>query len=74
MSYEEFKKGVLEYAPKKEVEVEKEKPKTFEDIFAEIIDFLDRYKLLIFVPIIVISAGWIVYLKLLKRKEYFDLK
>lgn len=74
MSYEEFKKGVLEYAPKKEVEVEKEKPKTFEDIFAEIIDFLDRYKLQIFVPIILISAGWIVYLKLLKRKEYFDLK
>lgn len=74
LTEKEFINTVKKYKEKPVLIEQPVKKKTFEDIFAAIIDFLDRNKLKIFAPIIIISAGLIIYLLYMKKKDEFDLK
>lgn len=72
-TYEEFKKilSPKDENIKEEVKVEE---KTFEEKFAELIDYLDRNKLPIFGSIIIITLTLITFLKITDKKNEFDLK
>ena len=73
-SYEDFKYRVLksEYVEEKEENIPT--IKNFQEYFVELIAFFDKYKFIIFIPIIVISILGIIILKLLGRRKEFDLK
>lgn len=75
LSYDEFKTELSKYIKNPEkTQDEEEEEKTFQDIFIEVVAFLDKYKFFIFGPIVTISFIAILYLKYLKKKEEFDLK
>lgn len=75
LTYEQFKNKLMTYDTDEDIDgKEEEHEKTFEEIFEEIIYFLDENKLIIFVPIIIISSLLIICLKYMKNKEMMDLK
>ena len=74
-SYEDFRQRVLKSEYVEEEKGENLPPiKSFQEYFVELINFLDKYKFIIFVPIIVVSISGIIILKLLGRRKEFDLK
>lgn len=75
ISYDEFKKRLLESERKEEIIIEEEeKKKTFIDYFLDVIVFLDKYKYPIFGAMIIIPVIGIIMIKISKRKDEFDLK
>lgn len=75
VTYNEFKSKVEKYKASIVIKPEEtDNKKSFEEIFIEVVAFLDRYKMVIFMPIVIISAILIVFLKYLNKKDEFDLK
>lgn len=75
MSYEEFRKRILISEIKEEViEEPVDDKKTFKDYFVDVIVFLDKYKFFIFGTMIIGSILGIIIIKLIKRRDEFDLK
>lgn len=76
MSYDEFKIAVSKYSESNNNSKpeEENKTKTFEEIFAEVVAYLDKYKMPIFGSIVIISGSLIIILKIFKRKDRLILK
>lgn len=76
MPYDEFKIAVSKYSEnKKNDKIEEDnKDKTFQEIFIEVVAYLDKYKMPIFGSIIITSGTLIILLKIFKRKERLILK
>lgn len=76
MVYAEFKNAVSKYKTdgKPDNQEEKKNDKTFEEIFIEVVAYLDKNKMPIFGTTVIISALLIVYLKYIDNKNKFKLK
>lgn len=76
MSYDEFKNAVSKYAnaEKPNNQEDEKNDKTFEEIFIEIVAYLDKNKMPIFGTTVIISALLIIYLKYIDNKNKFKLK
>lgn len=76
MSYDDFKKAVSKYTSDGKIDNPEEKKnyKTFEEIFIEVVAYLDKNKMPIFGTTVIISALLIVYLKYIDNKNKFKLK
>ncbi len=73
-SYEDFIKTVSTYPKEKETNESKTNPISFDEIVVQILLFINKYRLQILVPIIIMSLIGIVTIKLLQKKDDFDFK
>ena len=73
-SYEEFVKTVSKYPKEEEQKEKKINPISFDEIIVQILLFINKYRLQLFIPIIGMSLIGIITIKLSKKKDDFDFK
>lgn len=75
LSYDKFKQAVKKYDNKQEIVEEPiKKHNSIEQVFANIINYLDENRIIIFGAVIGISFIWIIILLIKKRQNEFKLK
>lgn len=75
MSYEELEKTLVKLRKQNTKPIEEEKKvKTFNDYFIDVVMFLNKYRMEIFVPIIALSSLGILLKVILRKKEWKEIK
>lgn len=74
ISYDEFIKTVSRYPKELKEEETKTKPISFNEVIVQILLFINKYRLQLFIPILAMSLIGIITIKLMKKKDDFDFK
>lgn len=74
MTYEQFLNTVRSYSNKTETTDKNSDTKSFNEIFIEIVYFLDQYRFIIIVPVLLVTIVGIITIKIKDKKEEFDFK